>query len=845
MQSLIQDLRYAIRQLMKSPGFTAIAVLSLALAIGANTTIFSFANQMLFVTLGVPHPEQLRMLTLRGDEHMLIHALGTDGSIGARENEVDGFAYPVYRELRQRNSVLNDIVAVSDTPGVNITVDGEPRARTAELVSGNFYNQMQLRPELGRGILPSDDGPLGSGSVAVLSDRLWHSAFGGSRDVLGKTIRVNMTPVTIVGVNPPAYTGATAGSPSAPEIFLPLSMVPILQPQKGEMDPTGPNLWWLQLFARAKPGIKDDVAQTALDVAFNAAVHASIAVDKDDTVPHLVLKDGSRGDTYELSQVVKPLYLLLGFSGLVLLLACANIANLMLARATARQREMGVRFALGATRARVVRQLLTESLLLSVLGGAGGLLLGYTGRNLVPWLMSTGWSSGELAVPFDWRVFAFSAAITLCTGILFGLAPAWRASRAQLNATLKESSQSASRRRRTLSGKAIVGFQVALSTLLVVSAAFFVRTIYNLNTVSPGFDAHDLTLFSISLPQSRYPAPLDLSAYHRIEEAVAAVPGVEGVTAASMPLVAGWMMQMNLHIDGNDSQALKKSAASNLAMRDAVGGTFFSTMSIPILAGRALNEQDTETSPKVAVVNEALARKFFPNANPIGRRVRTSDDPKDPAPWVEIVGICGNTHYQNLREDLLPIYFEPYRQQKELGTATYAVRSSLSPNRLLPSLRRTLQQIDPDLPITEVRTQQQEIDSTMQQERMFASLTAGFGVLALALACVGVYGIMAYTVSQRTNEIGIRLALGAAREHVRAMVLRETVWLAGAGVVIGLALTMALTHLIASMLYGLKPYDPATLGGSMLVLLLVAVLAGFIPAHRASRVDPIEALRNE
>jgi predicted permease len=845
MQTIFQDLRYAFRQLRKSPGFTAIAVISLALAIGANTTIFSFANQMLYVRLGVPHPEQLRLLTVTGDEHMAVHNFWGNGSTGSNPSYLDSFSYPVYQQLRQQNSVLEPIAAFKDLGSVNVTTSGSPTAAEAEFVSGNLYSQLQVRPELGRPMLPSDDGTPGTGSVALLSDAFWHRTFGGSPGVLGKTVFVNSTPVTIIGVNPPSFTSPGGVASGSPQIFLPLSLVSVLRPGAKTQDPLGPDLWWVQLMARAKPGISNAKAQAALDVALAAAVRSSMTVAKDETLPHIVVNDGSRGDTASMAQLVAPIYLLLGFAGLVLLLACTNIANLMLSRATLREREMSVRMALGAGRLRILCQVLTESVLLSALGGAAGLFLGYLGRNIIPLLVSQAWDGADLIIQFDWRVFAFTSAITLITGVLFGIAPAWRSTRASINTALKEGSRSATRRRKAWSGKAIVGFQVALSTLLVMSAAFFVRTIINLNNVNPGFRTQNLTLFYVNPPATRYPAPQDVALHHRLEDAFAAVPGVQGVTVANVPLVAGSEWDAGFHIEGaKEEPSNRRGDQSHVSDLDFVGPTFFSTMQIPILAGRGFTAQDTETSTPVSVVNQALARKFFPNTNPIGKRFRMQTEGPD-AKWIEIVGICADTHYHDMKEDLPPIHFDLYRQRPEIDGLTYIVRSPLTPEALMPSLRNAAKQIDPGLTLSQVRTQQQQIETLMLTEHLFASLTAGFGILALALACVGIYGIMAYTVSQRTNEIGIRLALGAAREHIRAMVLRETAWLAATGVLIGMGITFALIRLIQSMLYGLKPTDPLTLGSGTILLLLVAFIAGWVPAHRASQVNPIDALRNE
>jgi predicted permease len=847
LDELVADLAYAARILRKSPGFTLIAVASLALAIGANTVIFSFTNQMLFVHLGVPRPAELRMMSITLDKHSAIHDEWGNFYPEDGVSHTTSFSYPVYRQLRsQSTQVLNPIFGFKDLGTTNLAANGPPQVVKTDLVSGNFYAQMELHPVLGRPIVDSDDGAPGTGAVAVISNGLWHRAFGGSPDVIGKTVSINAQPVTIVGVNPPEFNGPDSSIAPAPGLYMPLSMISVLHPSNGRNDPFGPDMWWLEIMARAKPGISDAKALAALNVQLEAAVRGTMKVNKDETIPHLQLFDGSHGDTSEAHFLSNPVYILLGLAGLVLLLACANIANLMLARASIRQREMSVRMALGAGRWRILRQVLTESLLVAFMGGAAGLFLGYLGRNLLPWLRSVSWRGGELTVAFDWRVFGFTAAVTLVTGVLFGLLPAWRSTRGEINTALKEGSRSATRQRKTWSGKAIVGFQVALSTLLVMSALFFLRTLINLNSVKTGFEPQGLLLFDVTPPHSRYPPPQDVALHQRFEQAFAAIPGVQGVTATNVPLVAGNMWNSGFHVEGApETKSTDRDDNHEISDLSDVGTSFFSVMKIPILAGRAFTPQDTETSVRVSVVNQALAKQFFPGVNPIGKRFRMGHSDTEPDEWYEVVGICADTQYNDMNEAPPPVHFDLYRQMKEADGVTYLIRSSLPPSALIPSLRRVAQRIDPDLPLANIRTEPQQIAASMQQETMFASLTTGFGVLALALACVGIYGIMAYTVSQRTNEIGIRLALGAVRNQIRAMILRETGWLAAAGVLVGLASTLALIRLIKSMLYGLTPYDPLTLAAGTLLLLLMALIAGWIPATRASRVEPMEALRHD
>jgi predicted permease len=842
------DLQYGARILRKSPGFTSIAVVSLALAIGANTSIFSLANQLLYARLGVPHPEQLRLLTVivSGDRQSVMHSSwGSNYPLPGGGARFDSFTYPIYQQLRRENRVLGDIFAFKDNIQANATIGGTAQAVQLELVSGNLYEQMGVRTVLGRPILPSDDQAPGTGAVATISEGLWERAFGGDPGAVGKVITVNMTPVTVIGVNPRAFTGARSVQ-SSPEIFMPLSMIPVV---KGDLGQSGPllsssNLWWVQLMARVKHGVTDEQASAALNVDFNAAIHATMTVAKDDTIPQLKLEDGSRGLNMFGRELADPIHVLLAVVGFVLLLACANIANLMLARSSARQREMGVRLALGAGRGRILRQVLTESLMLAAIGGSAGFLLGYVGRTALPKLLLNSWEREGMNVPFDWRVFCFTAGLTLATGVLFGIAPAWSATRAEIGTAIKDGGKASTRQRKGWSGRTIVAFQVALSTLLVVGAGLFVRTLINLNSINVGFRADDLVLFDINPPNKQYPAPKDIAIHARIEEALRAVPGVDGVTLTDIPLVADSQSESDFHVEGV-SNIKERHGEGSGSMEATVGQDFLSVMGIPMVAGRTFAAQDAESPQRVSVVNQALVRKYFPNQNPIGRRFSMDDSKTKDRSWLEIVGVCADTRYSHLQEDPPPLHFDLYRQSKDIGGVTYVVRTRMKPDALVPSLRAVVQRIDRDLPLMDVRTQRQQIDATMVQERVFASLTAAFGILALALACVGVYGIMAYTVSQRTNEIGIRLALGARRGQVRGMVLKEAGWLAAVGVIAGVAAALWLGQLVKSMLYGLKPTDPASLLGAACLLLGVALLAGWIPAMRASRVEPMEALRHE
>lgn len=858
LDELSADLRYAIRYLRKSPVFTAVAVTSLALAIGANTTIFSVAKQVLYERLAVPHAADLRLLAWTGSQdHVAVHHIWGDyySQLPGGRVASSSFAYPAYQQLRAQNQSLQDLMAFKST-AANVTVGKVPERMGIEMVSGNYYNVLAVEPQMGRLIGPSDDVTTEEGTVAVISDGLWQRAFDRSPQVIGQVIHVGYVPLTVIGVNPRGFTGAKNVQQS-PDVFVPLSLQPLLRPfnDPNSANEAGnsasglenPTRWWVNIMGRTRPGIGDAAAQSALDTQLSAIVRATMPVRKGEDLPRLELRDGSRGLFVQKEIFAKPMAMLLTFAGLVLLLACANVANLMLARGSQRQREMSVRLALGAGRTRILRQMLVESLLLAFLGGLCGLLTAYLGRNIIPKLTQNAWERTDFHVNFDWKVFAFTAAVTLFTGILFGLVPAVAAARAEVTHGLKEVSLSVTRRRSVLGNKSLVGFQIALSTLLILGAGLFLRTLLQLHAIDPGFRTDHLLLAEINPPERRYPAGADVALHRRFEQSFAAIPGVESVTLAADPYVADdtsttdFLPQgMKYNPQGHFEEAI-----------NIVGNAFFQTMQIPIVAGRAFGEQDTAASPKVGIINRALANKRFPGQNPVGKFFRTEDHDADGhgsttgEDWIQIVGVCGDTRYATLRDDPPPQFFLPYVQQKQVGGMTYEIRTRLAPEQIVPALRRILQQADPDLPIVDLRTQQQQIDAALQQERLFVTLTSGFGLLALALACVGIYGVMAYSVAQRTNEIGIRLALGAQPDNVRRMILRESTVLTGIGIVVGVAGALALARLVKSMLYGVPPYDPVTLTGGIGLLFAVALASSWIPARRAASIEPMRALRHE
>jgi predicted permease len=840
-ENLRRDIGYAVRMLRKSPGFTAIAIGSLALGIGANTAIFSIAKQVLLDRLHVPHPQELRLLAWHSGKNPAVHSSWGDWDKTAAGMTSTSFSYPVYQLLRKENHQLADLFAFKNLGMVNVTAEGEAEVLQADLVSGNFYQQMQVQPQLGRAVGPADD-KVGASPVAVISDGYWTRRFNRSRDVIGKTLLVNLVNVTIVGVNPPGFTGAK-NVQTSPELFLPFAAQPLVYPYR-DTDSllTSDRVWWMQIMVRAKPGVDEAKAQAALDVALQAAVRATMTVKPDESVPNLMLTDGSRGMNEASRQLKQPLLVLMGLVGLVVLLACANLANLLLARSAARQKEMSVRMALGAGRARILRQVLTESLLLSVLGGLAGLLVGYLGRTALL-RMFAGPTTDPTILPgsFDWGVFAFNAALSIATGLLFGLGPAWQATRAQVSSTLKDSAHTTTRRRRGFTGRALVGFQIALSTLLVVMAGVFLRTLINLSDVKPGFDPSNLVLFEMRPPISEYSGVKQIALFRQLTERLSAVPGVQSVTPTSVAPLSHNYETDDFTPVGAPVDRSKESGVDN----STVGDAYFATFRIPIVVGRGFAPTDTETSPRVAVVNQALVREYFPNENPIGKSFVTSGARNEKLTY-QIVGVCADTRYGSLREDPPPIFYLNYRQAPEIDWGlSFAVRTRTARPAITPSLRKAVQSVDRNLPLVDIRTQQEQIDELLMTERIFANLTTGFGVLALVLACIGIYGLMAYSVARRTNEIGIRMALGARKEQVLRMVLGEAVWMTALGIAAGLAAALGLGRLIASQLYGLRSWDPLTLAATGGLLVLVTLGATWLPASRAAAVDPSQALRAE
>ncbi len=722
--------------------------------------------------------------------------------------------------------MLGDLLAFHAT-AANATVGDNAERVLLHEVSGNYYEALGIRAQIGREIRPSDDMP-GSPAVAMISDGFWNREFARSPAAIGRSIKINDVPVTIIGVNPKVFTGAGSTLPSGtPAIIVTLAKATLVTPaSNGRNWLADPAAGGLIVLGRAKPGVSDRTAQTTLDAQFVAIFRAVVPIRASDTVPTLVLRDGSRGLFAQQQVFATPIAVLMAFLGLVLLLACANVATLMLARGARRQREVSVRLALGAGRARIIRQMLVESLLLAALGGACGLALAYVGRGAI----------ARFTLHFDWQVFGFTALISIATGVLFGFAPALAAA----------ADGDCRWRQRPGHDREVRG---GSSDRAGHTPRDWRRPLHSLARRTHGRQSRiptdRLLLAQIVLPQNRYPAGANVAFHQRMEQAIAEIPDVVSVSGAEAPYLSGERLDTDVLLHGEAVDA----SADPREPYNAVGVHFFETLGIPIVAGRAFGGDDTATSPKVAVINRRFAATRFPNQNPIGQRISVGiyagyGDVLAAGP-IEIVGVCADTLYDDLHGAPPPQLFVPYLQQSQVRRLTYQIRTRARPDAMLPALRRAVHAADPALPLVNVRTQQDQIDADLADERLLVSLTSAFGLLALVLASVGIYGVMAFSVAQRTKEIGIRMALGAVPRQILAMVLREASSLSAAAVIVGVAASLLVTRFGRSMLFGIGPTDPATLWAAAVLLMIVAVTASWIPARRAAAIQPMEALRRD
>lgn len=868
METLWQDVRFGVRMLVKTPWFTAIAALSLALGIGANTALFSVVDAMLLKMLPVREPERLVLFKNEAPR-------GFNPGTSSGYSDLDpstgkivstSFPYQSFQRMRSQESALSEIFAFSDVR-LTVGVDGRTEIVTGQVVSGNYYIGLGVPAIIGRTLSEQDDQAVAS-PAAVLSYRYWQRRFNGDAAVIGKQINLNNLAFTIVGVTPAGFEG-TMQAGSTEDVTIPLALEPQIAIDQESSRLYGPGQWWLRLMGRLKPGATAGQARVQLENAFHQSVlehriarqaHAlslgrNPIGDLDPRMePHLALDPGGQGEMNSRQAYAPSLYMLLGVVGIVLLIACANTANLLLARATGRRKEIGVRLAIGATRGRLIRQLLTESLLLSLLAGILGIAFAVWIKNGL--LAVSDWGGGgmsALAPAIDLRVLGFTLALSLTTGVVFGLAPAWRAINIDLTPALKDGGRGSSSASRSILGHGLVVFQVALSLLLLVGAGLFVRTLISLQRVDLGFNSHNLLLFGAQPGLVGYKDEKLEQIFQQMAERLDALPGVQKATFSGITLLARVRSNRSVYLPGAlsappDAEGkIKAAGSSNI---NHVRENFLETMEIPLLAGRTLSSRDDATAPRVVVVNQSFAKEFFPNQNPVGKRF--TFDLKKPD-VIEIVGLAGDAKYTKQRDQIPPTIYLPWRQYLKLmeGSATFEVRTAGDPAAMVAAIRRAIQQLDSNLPLDNFRTQIEQADQTLAMERLLAKLIGLFGLLAQQLAMIGLFGVMAYAVAQRRHEIGVRMALGADRRNVLLLILRQGMSLALLGVALGLIIAFWLTRYLESrislskMLYGVQISDPLTYGAVALTLSLTALAAIYIPAKRATRVDPLSALRCE
>jgi predicted permease len=852
LEQLGQDLRYALRTMAANRLFTILAITSLALGIGANTAIYSFMDSILLRSLPVSDPESLVVLNW--------HAKAAEGDSvmkamsGTTYDEPNGgvtagiFPFPAFELFEKNDSIFSIVFAHYPSwqmRRLNLSIKGQVDIASGWAVSGDYFRGLGVAPAAGRLII-SDDDRAGAPAVAVVSYGFSQQRFGGAPNAVGQPILIDSLPFTVVGVAAPEFFGVDPAT--APDVYLPMHTNELLGAgnQFGFRagDYLARNYYWVHVMGRLRPGVSLAQAQAALAPLFQQWVASTATNDQEKAnLPQLVVKEGAGGLDSLRRRYTKPLYVLLTLVGLILALACANVANLLLVRAAARRREMALRLSVGASRLRIVRQLLTESVLLASLGGALGIMFAIWGIRFLTLLLANGRRNFTMHADLNWHVVVAAAALSLLTGVLFGLAPAMQSTRVDVIVALKESraGQPAARHtfwRVSLSQMLVVS-QIAISLLLLVAAGLFVRTLANLESVELGFNRENVLLFQVDARKAGHQDPEITAFYGDLRKRLSAIPGIRDASLSEDSLIeAGTGLPLGL-----------AGAPPNPANRILnVGPAFFRTMQIPILAGRDIEERDGPGWPAVAVINETFAKANFGNRNPLGQHLilREPGEGERLARDMETVGVSRNARYGGLTRDIPPVAYLSYSQgYPRPDQMVYALRTSGDPLLYVSTVREIVHQADARVPVAEVRTQAAEIDQTINQEILFAELCSGFAILTLMIACVGLYGTVSYNVARRTGEIGIRMALGAQRGGVVRMVLREVLVLAAAGLAIGVAAALGTSKFVESFLYGMKSTDPPALLGAVGILIGAVTLGGYAPARKASRIDPMIALRHE
>jgi len=829
MKSVLEDLRYSLRGLRRSPLFTIVALASLALGIGANTAVFTLMDQALLRSLPVKHPEQIVLMSAPGPRR---------GHINTSYDDKLTFSYPMYRDFRDHNQVFDGVLARYPI-SVNLTWHDETERTNGELVSGNYFDVLGVKAAIGRTFTADDDRTPGGHPVAILSYAFWQRHFGSDPGVLNQTILLNAHPMTVVGVAQRGFQSVGIGESSG--VFIPMMMEN--QMTSGSNDLQSRRSLWLNIMARLKPGVSRQQAEAAmntlwkpmLEVEVKEMTSASQKTRQLFVARHLSLLPARRGVSAPQDDISTAMTVLMCMVGLLLLIACANVANLLIARATSRQREIGIRLAMGASRLRLIRQLLIESLLLAVGGGLLGLLAAdWTGTGLLRMRPDDPSDVAFTSAP-DARIFLFALALSVVTGIIFGIVPALQGTRSELATTLKDQATGVVGGFRSLRlRKSLVITQVALSLMLLIGAGLFARSLYNVKNINAGFRTDHLISFALQPTLNGYTPERSLALVQRLQADIARVPGVHAVSAAEIALLAGDNESSSIEVPGY----VPRENDDMVSWANHIGPGYFATVGIPLLLGREFTAADTANSPKVAVINESFAKSFFRNENPIGQHLKVHSQ------LLEIVGVVKNSKASDLKEKQQRFFYAPYTQTP-FGSMTFYARTSQDPAAIVPMLRDIVRRKDANQPMFHVKTMDQQIDDSLFTDRLVAMLSAAFGTLATLLAAVGLYGVMAFMVVRRTREIGIRMALGADRSAVLAMVMKEVLMLVAIGMAAAVAAALALGRFVESQLLGVSGRDPWVIAGATCALAIVALLAGLIPAVRATRVDPLSALRYE